>query len=112
MILAAKECMRRCASCSEVRLNKLGLQLALQECRSQTTPRRMERGWKLRLSRRSQMRTASGYRATRLRRILLGRIRELTGGASLDMNIRLVKNNAAVGTAIAVALSRLGKATA
>ncbi len=40
---------------------------------------------------------------------LLGRIRELTGGASLDMNIRLVKNNATVGTAIAVALSRLGK---
>jgi pseudouridine-5'-phosphate glycosidase len=43
---------------------------------------------------------------------LLGRIRELTGGASLDMNIRLVKNNAVVGTAIAVALSRLGKASA
>ena len=41
---------------------------------------------------------------------LLGRIRELTGGASLDMNIRLVKNNAKVGSAIAVALSRLGKA--
>ena len=40
---------------------------------------------------------------------LLGRIRQLTGGASLDMNIRLVKNNATVGTAIAVALSRLGK---
>ena len=37
---------------------------------------------------------------------LLGRIRELTGGASLSMNIRLVKNNAAVGTAIAVALSK------
>ena len=40
---------------------------------------------------------------------LLGRIKELTGGASLDMNIRLIKNNATVGTAIAVALSRLGK---
>ncbi len=42
---------------------------------------------------------------------LLGRIRELTGGASLDMNIRLVKNNAVVGTAIAVALVRLDKAS-
>lgn len=36
---------------------------------------------------------------------LLQRIRELTGGASLDSNIALIKNNAAVGSRIAVALA-------
>lgn len=36
---------------------------------------------------------------------LLQRIRELTGGASLDANIALIKNNAAVGSRIAVALA-------
>ncbi|KAL5565838.1 hypothetical protein UlMin_029002, partial [Ulmus minor] len=38
---------------------------------------------------------------------LLGRINELTGGASLSSNIALVKNNARVGAEIAVALSHL-----
>ncbi len=36
---------------------------------------------------------------------LLQRIRELTGGASLDANIALIKHNAAVGSQIAVALA-------
>eukprot|EP00884_Botryococcus_braunii_P007646 jgi/Botrbrau1/16883/Bobra.150_2s0099.1 len=35
---------------------------------------------------------------------LLKRVQELTGGASLEINIRLVKNNAAVGAQIAAAL--------
>jgi pseudouridine-5'-phosphate glycosidase len=38
---------------------------------------------------------------------LLRRINELSKGDSLKSNIALVKNNAALGTAIAVALSRL-----
>jgi pseudouridine-5'-phosphate glycosidase len=38
---------------------------------------------------------------------LLQRIRELTGGRSLAANIELVKNNAAVGAAIAVHLAEL-----
>ncbi|KAL6753496.1 pseudouridine-5'-phosphate glycosidase [Haematococcus lacustris] len=38
---------------------------------------------------------------------LLERIRDLTGGRSLDANIKLVKNNAAVGAAVAVQLSNL-----
>ena len=36
---------------------------------------------------------------------LLQRIRELTGCSSLDANIALIKNNAAVGSRIAVALA-------
>ena len=36
---------------------------------------------------------------------LLGRIKELTGGASLKANIALVKNNAAVGAQIASVLA-------
>ncbi len=36
---------------------------------------------------------------------LLQRIRELTGGASLDTNIALIKHNAAIGSKIAVALA-------
>lgn len=36
---------------------------------------------------------------------LLGRVAELTGGRSLDANIRLVINNAKVGTRIAVAVA-------
>lgn len=43
---------------------------------------------------------------------LLGRIRELTGGTSLEANIKLVKNNAAVGARIAVALSELDRTNA
>lgn len=38
---------------------------------------------------------------------LLGRIKEVTGGASLDTNIQLVFNNARVGASIAVAYSKL-----
>ena len=38
---------------------------------------------------------------------LLKRVAELTGGASLAANIALVKHNAAVGAAIAVALAQL-----
>ena len=37
---------------------------------------------------------------------MLRRVKELTGGASLETNIALVKNNAAFGAAVAVALSR------
>lgn len=37
---------------------------------------------------------------------LLRRIQQLTGGASLKANIALIKNNAAVGAQIAVALCR------
>lgn len=40
---------------------------------------------------------------------LLRRIRELTDGASLASNIALVKNNAAVGAQIAVALADLDR---
>ena len=36
---------------------------------------------------------------------LLERIRQLTGGKSLQANIQLVKNNARVGSAVAVALA-------
>ncbi len=36
---------------------------------------------------------------------LLERIRTLTGGKSLEANIKLVKNNARVGAAVAVALA-------
>ena len=38
---------------------------------------------------------------------VLGRIRELTGGASLESNIRLVENNAQVGAQLAVDLAKL-----
>lgn len=38
---------------------------------------------------------------------LLQRIQELTGGRSLEANIALVKNNAAVGARIAAELCRL-----
>ncbi len=38
---------------------------------------------------------------------LLGKVKELTGGSSLESNIELVYNNARVGTKIAVELSKL-----
>ena len=38
---------------------------------------------------------------------MLERIRTLTGGKSLEANIKLVKNNAKVGSAVAVALAGL-----
>ena len=40
---------------------------------------------------------------------LLAKVKELTGGASLDSNIQLVYNNVKVGAQIAVALSKLGR---
>ena len=39
---------------------------------------------------------------------LLAKVKELTGGASLDSNIQLVYNNVKMGAQIAVALSKLG----
>jgi pseudouridine-5'-phosphate glycosidase len=39
---------------------------------------------------------------------LLGKVKEITGGASLDSNIQLVYNNAKVGAQIAVELAKLG----
>lgn len=47
-----------------------------------------------------------GYQVTPF---LLTRIRELTGGKSLESNIALVKNNAAVGARMAAALALLAK---
>ena len=38
---------------------------------------------------------------------LLKRIRELSGGASLEANLALVRNNAEIGADVAVALARL-----
>ena len=38
---------------------------------------------------------------------LLAKIKEITGGDSLDSNIRLVYNNAAVGANLAVELAKL-----
>jgi pseudouridine-5'-phosphate glycosidase len=40
---------------------------------------------------------------------LLDRVKQLTGGDSLESNIQLVYNNARVGTAIAVELSKMGQ---
>nr|XP_013803421.1 PREDICTED: pseudouridine-metabolizing bifunctional protein C1861.05-like [Apteryx mantelli mantelli] len=42
---------------------------------------------------------------------LLQKINELTNGKSLDSNIAVIQNNTRVGSCIAVALSKLGKAT-
>lgn len=39
---------------------------------------------------------------------LLGKVKEITGGASLDANIELVYNNAKVGAQLAVELAKLG----
>ena len=50
---------------------------------------------------------AKGLEGAAITPFLLDRIQQLTGGASLAANIRLVKNNARVGTAIAVALAQL-----
>ena len=47
----------------------------------------------------------TGLHGSELTPFLLGRIKELTGGASLEANIALIKNNAAVGAQIAVALA-------
>jgi pseudouridine-5'-phosphate glycosidase len=48
---------------------------------------------------------AAGVAGAEVTPFLLRRVRELTGGASLAINVALVKNNAAVGAAVAVALS-------
>lgn len=46
----------------------------------------------------------AGYEVTPF---LLRRVRELTGGASLETNLALIKNNARVGAQIAAALAKL-----
>jgi pseudouridylate synthase len=46
-----------------------------------------------------------GIRGNEITPFLLDRIKELTGGRSLESNIGLVKNNAAVGALIAAALT-------
>ena len=48
--------------------------------------------------------TARQLRGHEVTPFLLARMRELTGGKSLETNIRLVKNNAAIGARIAAAL--------
>lgn len=50
---------------------------------------------------------ASGVRGKDITPYLLGRIVELTGGASLETNIALVRNNARLGAAIAVEYAAL-----
>ena len=52
---------------------------------------------------------AQGVHGKEITPFVLGRIVALTGGKSLDANIALVKNNAAVGAQIAVAYARLAK---
>lgn len=47
----------------------------------------------------------AGVKGPAVTPFLLKRVQELTGGASLDINISLVKNNAAVGAQIAAALA-------
>jgi pseudouridylate synthase len=49
---------------------------------------------------------ARGLKGAAVTPFLLDRVQRLTGGASLAANIRLVKNNARVGSAIAVALAQ------
>jgi pseudouridylate synthase len=51
-----------------------------------------------------------GIRGAAITPFLLDRIRELTGGRSLEANIGLIKNNARVGAEIAVHLAELRKA--
>ncbi len=50
---------------------------------------------------------AAGIHGKAVTPFLLGRIKQLTGGRSLDTNIALVKNNARVGAALACALHDL-----
>lgn len=51
---------------------------------------------------------ARGIRAKAVTPFLLGRILELTQGRSLETNVALVRNNARVAAAVAVALARQG----
>lgn len=48
---------------------------------------------------------AKGLKGAAVTPFVLDRVQRLTGGASLAANIRLVKNNARTGSAIAVALA-------
>ena len=48
-----------------------------------------------------------GVRGNEITPFLLQRIQELTGGKSLEANIKLVKNNAAVGAQVAAALAAM-----
>ncbi|XP_042693713.1 pseudouridine-metabolizing bifunctional protein C1861.05-like isoform X3 [Centrocercus urophasianus] len=54
---------------------------------------------------------SKGISGKELTPFLLQRINELTNGKSLDSNLALIQNNARVGSCIAVALSKLQKAT-
>nr|XP_025975607.1 pseudouridine-metabolizing bifunctional protein C1861.05-like isoform X2 [Dromaius novaehollandiae] len=54
---------------------------------------------------------SKGITGKELTPFLLQKINELTDGKSLDSNIALIQNNARVGSCIAVALSKLQKAT-
>ncbi|MGJ5818055.1 pseudouridine-5'-phosphate glycosidase [Paludibaculum fermentans] len=51
--------------------------------------------------------TAAGISGKALTPFLLSRIKELTGGRSLESNIALIRNNARVGAQIAAALGRM-----
>ena len=53
---------------------------------------------------------AAGVRGNDVTPFLLERIRQLTGGRSLEANVRLIKNNAAVGAQIAGRLALLRRA--
>lgn len=53
---------------------------------------------------------AKGIKGKETTPFLLDRVKQLTGGDSLESNIQLVYNNARVGTAIAVAFSELTRA--
>ena len=52
---------------------------------------------------------AKGIKGKETTPFLLDRVKQLTGGESLESNIQLVYNNARVGTAIAVELAGLEK---
>uniref|UniRef100_A0A8B9TVF8 Carbohydrate kinase PfkB domain-containing protein n=1 Tax=Anas platyrhynchos TaxID=8839 RepID=A0A8B9TVF8_ANAPL len=54
---------------------------------------------------------SKGITGKELTPFMLQKINELTNGKSLDSNLALIKNNARVGSCIAVALSKLQKAT-
>jgi pseudouridine-5'-phosphate glycosidase len=51
---------------------------------------------------------ASGVKGKELTPYLLGKVKELTGGDSLESNIKLVYNNARVAAELAVELAKLG----
>ncbi len=51
--------------------------------------------------------TEKGIRGKESTPFLLAKVKEITGGDSLESNIRLVYNNAALGAKIAVELSKL-----